>query len=247
MIAKETLPKILTIKGKKKAKIPQIKKRAVARPYIIRELFTPCCVGHATVIRNLGAPVGKKRIIQDFLVDSSGLSKGGESVNPVIQAGLNASRKMIFSIMPEACKKRFKVSMPAGLSRGYLSFAFGRSALHWAAGGNGFYDAYAATVIFNGLTGTPPVITYSWFSISNGNNNAFHVYIEGEFTANFTFTDIQIVCKYPGRNFLPQFDFYKLLSYSTPFTIPSTDDVCYAMFGYESPTLNDLGQIIEII
>jgi hypothetical protein len=244
MIAKETLPEIVTIKGKKKVKIPKMKKRAVANPNIIRELFTPCCVGHATVILNLGA--GKRRIVQDFLVDSSGLSKGGESVNPLIQVGLNASRKMIFSIMPEACKKRFKVSMPAGVSRGYLGFTFGRSALHWAAGGDGFYDAYPATVIFNGLTGTAPVLTYAWFFISNGNNNSFYVYITGEFTGNFIFTDIQIVCKYPARNFLPKFDFYKLLSYSRPFTIPSADDVCYAMFGYESPTLVDLGQIIEI-
>ena len=71
--------------------------------------------------------------------------------------------------------------------------------------------------------------------------------VNGEFASNFSFTGIQIVCNYPARSFLPAFDFYKLLSYSRPYTINSTSDVCYALFGYTSPTSVDLGQIIEIV
>jgi hypothetical protein len=247
MEVKSTLPEIVTIKRKKKAKISKLIKHAVARRYVIREIFTPCCVGHATIPTPDPELFGEGLIVQDFLVDSSGLSNGGESMNPLIQVGLNASRKMVFSILPEACKTGFKVSKPAGVSRGYFSFTFGRSAAQWAAGGDGFYDAYPAIVTFNGLSGTSPLITYAWFFISNGVNNAFYVYVTGEFTKNFSFTDIKIVCAYPGRNFLPAFGFYRLLSYSRPFTIPATTDVCYAMFGYQSPTTADLGQIISIV
>jgi len=243
MITKKTMPEIVTIKGKKKAKIPVLRKKAVARPYIIREIFTPCCIGHATV----PDPGTGKLIIQDFLVDSSGLSKGGESVNPLIQVGLNVSKRMVFSISPEACKTKFKVTKPATVSKGYFSFTFGRSALHWDTGGDGFYDIYPAVVTFNNLAGTAPLITYAYFFITNGNNNAFYVFIEGEFTKSFSFTDILIDCRYPLRSFLPKFDFYKLLSYSIPYTIPAVTDVCYALFGYNSPTNADLGQIVQIV
>ena len=247
MIMKGKLPEIVTIRGKKKAKIPKHKKMAAARPYIIKEIFTPCCVGHATIpITQPGLPT-TQLAIQDFLVDSSGLSKGGESVNPLIQMGLNDSRKIVFSIMPEACKNKFRVTRPPGVSSGYFSCSFGRTALHPVAGGAGFYDMYPAQVVFNGLAGSAPTITYAWFFITHGNNNAFYVYIDGEFSSNFTFSDIQIICRYPARNVAPKFDFYKLLSYNQPITINSPLEVCYAIFGYASPNLQDLGQIIEIV
>ena len=246
MHTKNTIPEIISIKGKKKAKIGLIKKPIKRSSIVIQEIFTPSCVGHVTKLVNLGAGASTF-VVQDFLVDSSGLSGGGESVNPIIQVGLNASKKIIFTLAPEACKKFFKVSKPSGISNGYLSFTFGRSALSWASGGSGYFDIYPATVIFNNLSGTAPVITYSNFFISNGTNNAFYVFIEGEFSKNFTFTDIQIECTYPRRNFLPEFGSYKLLSYSQPFTIPLTTDICYALFGYNSPTQTDLGQIIDIL
>lgn len=245
MIKKNTLPEIVTIKGKKQAKIPKKKGKAVVIGKTIREIFTPCCVGHATLMAPPGFPV-QGLIVQDFLVDSSGLSKGGESVNPIVQVGLNYAKKTEFYILPEACKKRFKVIMPSGINKGYLRFTFGRTAVQ-PVGGGGFYDAYPALVSFTGLIGSAPTITYAWFFIDNGRNNAYTVEIQGEFSSNFSFTGIKIVGNYPARNFLPAFGFYKLLSYSEPFTINPTSDVCYALFGYTSPTNVDLGQIIEIL
>ncbi len=247
MNTKKTMPEIKTINGKKQAKIPKSRKQLLSNPYIISEIYTPGCISHAATLQPDHIGQNSSLIVQDFFVDSSGLSKGGESVNPLIQIGLNAPKTVTFSIIPEACKKGFKVSKPTGISKGYFVITFGRSALHWAIGGSGFFDVIPASITFNNLSGITPAITYSNFFISNGANNAFYVYITGEFSKNFSFTDIEIKCDYPTRNFLPQFDFYKLLSFSTPLTIPSTTDIFYTFFGYESPTQVDLGSIIKLL
>ena len=247
MNTEKTVLEIETIKGKKQAKIPKLKKQAAPR-YPILETFTPGCIGHGTAPDPLNILHGANNlIVQDFLVDSTGLSKGGESVNSIVQVGLNASRKVAYQILPEACKKLFKVSKPAGIAKGYFGITFGRSATHPAAGGGGFYNIYPASIAFDGLSGTAPAITYNNFFISNGVNNSYYTFITGEFTSNFSFTGIKIVCNYPLRNLLPKFDFYRLLSYSTPFTIPTDGTVCYALFGYSSPDGTDRGPIISLL
>ena len=128
-----------------------------------------------------------------------------------------------------------------------MGISFGRSATHPSNGGPGVYDVYPAAVSFLGLTGTAPLITYANFFISKAVNNSYYVYITGEFTKNFTFTNIEIICSYPARTFKPPFDFYKLLSYSTPFTIPAASNANYALFGYDSPNGTDLGPIVTLL
>ena len=240
----KSMLEIETIKGKKQAKIPKLKKQIAAIRYPILETFTPGCIGHGTAPDPI---TPTSLIVQDFLVDSTGLSKGGESINPLIQVGLNASKQIIYTIAPEACKRIFKVSRPAGIAKGYFGMSFGRTAVHPVLGGGGFYEIYPATITFNGLSGTAPVITYANFFITNGVNNSFYLYITGEFSKNFSFTDIKIVCNYPLRSLSPQFDFYRLLSYSRPFTIHTAGVVCYALFGYKSHSGKDLGPIIKLL
>lgn len=237
---------IVKVKGKKKAVIPAAKKIIIRGQAPIVYTYTPGCIGHATRrLPPLPPNPPNTLVVQDFLVDSSGLSKGGESVDAINQVGLNASRRIEFRIKPEHCKKGFKVSRPAGITRGYFSFTFGRQALH-PSGIGGFYDIYPAVVRFNNLAGTAPTLTYSNFFITNGTNNSFYVYITGEFTNDFAFTDIEIICRYQPRNFLPKFDFYKLLAYADPITIASDEDKNYALFGYSNANGEDLGPIIYL-
>jgi hypothetical protein len=245
MIKETILSTLTTVKGKKKAAIPPAKKMAAPLRIPITEIFTPCCVGHAT------APYDEvdnsPLVVHDFIVDSSGLSGGGESVNPLMQVSLNRSRQIVYVISPEACKTRFKVAKPAGVKKGFFGISFGRRSVRWAAGGDGFYDILPAIVEFEGLEGTAPVITYQRFFISNGTNNSYGIYVTGKFTKNFSFTRIKIKCNYPPRNVQPVIEFYRLESYATPITLTTNDNVCFALFGYTSPNGQDLGPIISIV
>ncbi len=237
-------PEIVIVKGKKQVKIPPQKKaRAVAGISVLKDVYSPACVGHTSFsYTDMGGSTSY--IINDFLVDSSGISKGGESVNQIVQIGLNAFRKMVISVTPEACKKRFKVVKPAGIKRGTFGFSFGRQALHPAVGGGGFYEAYPVVVTFNNLTGAAPTVTYAYFFITNGVNNSFQFIILGEFSNNFAFSDIQIAATYPFRNLLPEIDFYRIRS--SGYLIPVGDNANFVMFSYTSPTGKDIGPIISI-
>jgi hypothetical protein len=119
--------------------------------------------------------------------------------------------------------------------------------VRWAAGGDGFYDILPAIVEFEGLVGTAPVITYQQFFISNGTNNSYRIYVTGEFTKNFSFTRIKIKCNYPPRNVQPVIEFYRLEANGNPITLPTNDNLYYALFGYISPNEQDLGPIISIV
>lgn len=249
MLSSYPLPEIIKVKGKKQSPATKLKnkKKAVAPIVPIREIFSPGCLGHTALVFAVNPALPPSIYIEDFLVDSTGVSRGGESVNPVIQVGLNSSRRMIFHIKPEACKSGFKVKKPIGIKSGHFGFRLGRQSLNIVADGGGFYEAYPATVIFNNLTGTAPAITYAYFFIRNGNNNSYKIIIEGVFTKNFSFSDIQIVCRYPGRNLLPQFGFYKTFTTGVPFVLAGNNDICFCSFGYSSEKLIDLGPIIELI
>lgn len=210
-------------------------------PRPIRETLIPCCIGH-TFTKHPdfpGAPVGY--VIQDFLVDSSGLSGGGAEMEPVLQVGLNESKKAEYIIKPGKCKNIFEVKTLKGTIC-YFSSYLGRQSIQPLGG---FYDAYPATIVFNGLSGAPPVITYSWFFIQNGRNDAFHFVMQGNSTGNFSFKSISISARYPQRSFLPEVYFYKPKSYAAPFGLGVT--ACYFMFGCNTPSSKDPGPIVRLI
>ena len=67
-IEKTTL-QIETIKGKKQAKIPRLKKQAaVSAPYVILESYTQGCIGHGTALVADNPGPGNHLTVQDFLV-----------------------------------------------------------------------------------------------------------------------------------------------------------------------------------
>lgn len=212
------------------------------------DLYTPACVGHTTFNFTNGANhpfLG----VQDFIVDSSRTSKGGESVNPLEIIAFPFLKGFTIMIQPEAClpKQLFVVKLPKGINKGYFSLNFGRRAVHWVNGqGNGTYDVLPVTIQFLNLVGTAPTVTYGQLFISNGVNNAYYIYMNGEFTSNFSFTHILINATIPHRHFLPAIDYYSLLSYSYPFGIPAAQNPNYFLFGYTSPDLQDKGPIIKI-
>ncbi len=207
----------------------------------IKETLIPCCIGH-TFTKHPGFPGEPVRYdIQDFLVDSSGISGGGAPMEPVIQVGLNESKKAAYFIKTDKCKNRFEVTPPKGTTYSFSSY-LGRQSIHPHSG---FYDAYPATIVFNGLSGTAPIITYCWFFIQNGRNDAFHFVIQGNFIGNISFDSISVYAMYPHRNFLPVISFYKPLSYAAPFGLGVT--ACYFLFGYSTPSPKDPGLFVRLI
>jgi hypothetical protein len=234
-------------KSKKLTKTAKAKIIRYRKPLKITEIFTPGCIGHASAIwpDGIGPDVPDRIYVDDFLVDSSGLSKGGESVNPLIQVGLNNSQYIVYSILPEACKKGFEVKLPSGINRGHLSIHLGRKALHEQPfDGPGHINIYDVRLEFTDLKGPAPEITYTAFSIPEENNNEFRVHVFGYFTKRFSFTGIHIKCKYPKRDLLPAFDFYKLNNTASPFTVPAEN---FVKFGYDSRNLVDLGPVIRLV
>ncbi|MFM9910184.1 MAG: hypothetical protein ACKVOW_12580 [Chitinophagaceae bacterium] len=211
------------------------------RPQPIRETLIPCCIGH-TFTKYPGFPGEPVRyVIQDFLVDSSGISGGGAPMEPIIQVGLNESIKAVYSIKTGKCKNRFEVIPPKGALCSFSSY-LGRQSIHPHSG---FYDAYPATIVFNGLSGTAPVINYCWFFIQNGRNDAFHFVIQGNVTGTISFDSISVYAMYPHRNFLPVISFCKPLSYAAPFGLGVT--ACYFLFGYSTTSSNDPGPLVRLI
>lgn len=242
---KKPVPQIKKSKEKANAATPKIIRNK--RPHKITEIFTPGIIGHASVIRpdGIDPDVPNRIYVEDFLVDSSGVSKGGESVNPLIQVGLNNSRYMVYSILPEAGKKGFEVKLPSGITRGNFSFSLGREALHPAPlEGPGQFSIYNVNIEFINLKGPAPEIDYAAFSVDKQNNNAYRLDVSGYFTKRFSFTGIHIECKYPKRDLLPAFDFYKLYAGGSAYTVPAEN---FVKFGYNSRNLVDLGPVIRII
>lgn len=234
-------------KSKKLAKAAKAKIIRRRTPLKITEIFTPGNIGHANVIRpdGIGPDVPDRIYVEDFLVDSSGVSEGGESVNPLIQVGLNNSQHIVYSILPEAGKKGFEVKLPPGITRGNFSINLGREALHQVPlEGPGQFSIYNANIEFINLKGPAPEIDYAAFFIVKQNNNAYYVYISGYFIKRFSFTGMRIACKYPKRDLLPAFDFYKLYNNGTAYTVPAEN---WVKFGYNSRNLVDLGPVIRII
>lgn len=244
-MTKKTGTQIKSSKKKANAATPKIIR--FRTPHKITEIFTPGCIGHANVIRpdGIGPDVPDRIYVEDFLVDSSGLSKGGESVNPLIQVGLNNSQYIVYSILPEACKKGFEVKLPSGINRGNFSIHLGRKALHQQPfDGPGEINIYNVKIEFTDLKGPAPEIDYAAFSIPAENNNEFYVQVFGYFTKRFSFTGIQVECKYPKRDLLPAFDFYKLNNKARAFSVPAVN---WVRFSYNSRNLVDLGPVIRII
>ena len=211
----------------------------------ITETFRPCCVGHTfTEVPDIFD--GTQFIVQDFLVETAGTSGGGDNMEALVQIGLNAASRIQYTVLATPCKKGFNVSLPVSVPEGYFSIELGRQTLSPTGG---FYDAYPATIVFNGLSGPAPVINYAWFFITNGNNDSFYINISGTFSQNFSFTSISVRGNYPTRSFLAEFGWYKPLSYAAPFGLKVPQSSCFVMFGYTNPTgaSTDLGKVIEIV
>jgi hypothetical protein len=216
------------------------------RPSIV-ESFRPCCVGHTFTKINSFPPDPLEYIVQDFLVDTSGLSHGGDQMEKLIQIGLNEATTIQYRVLLNPCKRRFSVKLPATIKRGLFSIELGRN--FTGTGTGGFFDQYPATITFEGLSGNAPILDYNSFFITHGKNEAFYLNVSGSFTENFSFTGITITGRYPNRVFAPALSWFKPLSFAAPFGLPTSETTCFVLFMYRNPVgiATDLGPIISIL
>jgi hypothetical protein len=211
---------------------------------ILSEDLYVCCTGHAFGVVPPDDP-GDPPIyfVHDILVDQSQSTGGGAFMADPIQFDLTRSTGYIYRISA-LCGKHFHINLPANVTNAYFSAYLGRIQ---ANPPSGVFTPLTPQVDYQGLIGSPAVLTYENFFVTQTDNSALLFEIEGDVTSSFQFAGISI-----RGDFLREFDpgakWYDPLSYAVP---AGTKDIypkseTFVLFGYHTSDPVDPGRFVTL-
>jgi len=225
----------------------QLRPRTKAFLYPVIENITVPSIGHAfgqiPGFLLPGSPA--LYVVLDFLIDQSQSTGGGAALSDPIQFDLTQGSGFKY-IISAAGGKRFHVELPPevnniGLALDLGHINIGTPSVPWDYGS-------PATIIFEGLIGPLPIITYNQFLISQQSNLAFQFIIEGEVTSTFEFEKL-VLYSYFLRTFDPGTKSYEPFSSSVPL---GTKDIwpkheTSLLFWYRTQNNVDPGRFVTIV
>jgi hypothetical protein len=214
---------------------------------IITENINVCNIGHAFgknpgVFNNAHQ---QQYFLQDFIVDQSQSTGGGAAMADPTSFDLSSARAYQFWVA-NPCGKKFKITMPAGVTKIYFEMFMGRRQTHPVSG---YLDASFFPNPFVNPVGAAPVITYHSFSITHGTNDGFEFKCQGYITADFTFDAINLLGDYATHTAPSGALWYAPYSTAVPIgakpIYPKSET--FILFGYTTSTATDPGRIITLI
>jgi hypothetical protein len=190
-----------------------------------------------------------QKVITNYLLDNTGISGATTPVPAIISLNLNQHNAIEYFITPEN-ESHFKVQLPNDVSRGFLMFSLGKSAVNWENTTNINTVSIPLIINFHGLEGTPPRITYAYLFMTETTNNRYDLLVQGEFQTAFSFNSVSLFAPFSQRQLMPEEIDYVAAGYSIfPTDLPSTNPnlpPVFVSFGYFTTDKNSTQNCLTI-